>query len=483
MSLRDETKVVRDPSDRLVAHLSIISAHTEPKEAPQISVEEALAGLRVSINDYIAPYLGDNWDHVDEVEVDHVADSLASTTISDHVDNTVASKDPNKTSTDSNTHSSTNFSSNHVANIPPNHMAINPLNHVAITVHRDVICVSNLASFSPDAATATHEVLSTLASLLRPRGASLSSIISVMLVVRSMKVYAAVNAAYGAYFSVDPPSRAAVACESLDATVSLSCIAQRTSSMTSSIDIDTSSSIDTTSSTGIDTTTTSSSTTTAITTSSTTGNDTSSSSISSSTTTSHPTTTTSSSTTPFTLPSNAPRTHMHVQSISNWSPANIGPYSQSASLGALVISAGQIGLIPSTMSRDYSDTKDVEVHMALRNAAAVIEKSGAYLKDVFICICAAISHHDANMAIDIWNRQGLDRESLIVTIVSELPRGSRVEWWPFAIKRNIHGESVKVVRAKSVAESRDDMSDVDDVLLAIVTDEEMRNGTWQCMIG
>ncbi|XP_075783130.1 diphthine--ammonia ligase isoform X4 [Pelodiscus sinensis] len=40
---------------------------------------------------------------------------------------------------------------------------------------------------------------------------------------------------------------------------------------------------------------------------------------------------------------------MHVQSISHWAPANIGPYSQSIKVGEVLYCAGQIALVPCTM--------------------------------------------------------------------------------------------------------------------------------------
>ena len=44
------------------------------------------------------------------------------------------------------------------------------------------------------------------------------------------------------------------------------------------------------------------------------------------------------------------RQTMHVQGISHWSPANIGPYSQSTSIGEITYISGQIGLIPGNMN-------------------------------------------------------------------------------------------------------------------------------------
>lgn len=40
---------------------------------------------------------------------------------------------------------------------------------------------------------------------------------------------------------------------------------------------------------------------------------------------------------------------MHVQSVSHWAPANIGPYSQAVKVEDLIHLAGQIGLVPGSM--------------------------------------------------------------------------------------------------------------------------------------
>ena len=40
---------------------------------------------------------------------------------------------------------------------------------------------------------------------------------------------------------------------------------------------------------------------------------------------------------------------MHVQSISHWAPANIGPYSQANMVDGILHIAGQIGLIPGSV--------------------------------------------------------------------------------------------------------------------------------------
>lgn len=53
------------------------------------------------------------------------------------------------------------------------------------------------------------------------------------------------------------------------------------------------------------------------------------------------------------------RRTLHVQSISRWAPANIGPYSQAvtAAVGGLTLThvAGQISLDPGTLTVPYTD--------------------------------------------------------------------------------------------------------------------------------
>jgi enamine deaminase RidA (YjgF/YER057c/UK114 family) len=77
------------------------------------------------------------------------------------------------------------------------------------------------------------------------------------------------------------------------------------------------------------------------------------------------------------------RKTLHVQSISNWAPVCIGPYSQANVLrSSLVFLAGMIGLIPQSMqlitpsaSENGSGVKDwqVQLYQSWRNAASVLD--------------------------------------------------------------------------------------------------------------
>jgi diphthine-ammonia ligase len=74
---------------------------------------------------------------------------------------------------------------------------------------------------------------------------------------------------------------------------------------------------------------------------------------------------------------------LHVQSISNWAPVCVGPYSQSNTLrSSLHFLAGQIGLIPSTMQ--LHSTWSSQLQQCWRNTASVLDAlNGASLDLLF----------------------------------------------------------------------------------------------------
>lgn len=74
---------------------------------------------------------------------------------------------------------------------------------------------------------------------------------------------------------------------------------------------------------------------------------------------------------------------MHVQGISHWAPANIGPYSQSTKVGEITYISGQIGLIPGNMTIIGGGIKQ-ECKLTLRhiNRIAKAMNSHGQLRDV-----------------------------------------------------------------------------------------------------
>jgi diphthine-ammonia ligase len=80
---------------------------------------------------------------------------------------------------------------------------------------------------------------------------------------------------------------------------------------------------------------------------------------------------------------NNTRQVMHVQGISHWAPANIGPYSQAISIGDIIYVAGQIGLVPGSMALVTGGAK-MECKLALRSLNRIIKAmdSKVELRDV-----------------------------------------------------------------------------------------------------
>ncbi len=71
---------------------------------------------------------------------------------------------------------------------------------------------------------------------------------------------------------------------------------------------------------------------------------------------------------------------VRTQVATNAAPAAIGPYSQGIRTGALVFTAGQIGLDPAT--GELADGVVAQAERALRNLAAILDAAGTSLERV-----------------------------------------------------------------------------------------------------
>ncbi|KAI9026814.1 hypothetical protein DFJ74DRAFT_519526 [Hyaloraphidium curvatum] len=139
----------------------------------------------------------------------------------------------------------------------------------------------------------------------------------------------------------------------------------------------------------------------------------------------------------------APRENMHVQSISYWAPANIGPYSQTVTIGDCTFVAGQIGLLPHTMN--LPRTMEEELSASLSNLSAVISAVGGDLRsNTLSCICYVTKEAFADDAKRSWSLVADRRIPMVVSVVSGLPRDASVEW------------EVVFVRARSLAAGSED---------------------------
>lgn len=79
---------------------------------------------------------------------------------------------------------------------------------------------------------------------------------------------------------------------------------------------------------------------------------------------------------------------MHVQGISHWAPANIGPYSQSTRIGEITYISGQIGLIAGNMKIISGGIRQ-ECKLTLRHINRIAKAMNSYgqLRDVVQGIC------------------------------------------------------------------------------------------------
>ncbi|KAM6130901.1 diphthine--ammonia ligase isoform 2-T2 [Pterocles gutturalis] len=141
---------------------------------------------------------------------------------------------------------------------------------------------------------------------------------------------------------------------------------------------------------------------------------------------------------------------MHVQSISHWAPASIGPYSQSIKVGDVLYCAGQIALVPCTMqlvSGGIWTEAVVSLHHVERVLQAMSQKTT--LHHIIAASCYVTDSKHIPIAHSIWQkklrecRKVEDSEAyhgvtavcglLAVVVVSHLPRDAAIEWHVVAV--------------------------------------------------
>ncbi|XP_072123093.1 diphthine--ammonia ligase isoform X2 [Mobula birostris] len=139
---------------------------------------------------------------------------------------------------------------------------------------------------------------------------------------------------------------------------------------------------------------------------------------------------------------------MHVQSISHWAPANIGPYSQSIKIGDDIFCAGQIGLVPCTMQLITGGIK-AEAILSLSHVQKILEamKSGTKLSNVLLANCYVTDKKYISVVQNVWQKalKGHIEEDeayqmaepvpgiLVVAAIPHLPKAAAVEWHIIAL--------------------------------------------------
>ncbi|KAF1603096.1 UNVERIFIED_CONTAM: Diphthine--ammonia ligase, partial [Eudyptes robustus] len=141
---------------------------------------------------------------------------------------------------------------------------------------------------------------------------------------------------------------------------------------------------------------------------------------------------------------------MHVQSISHWAPANIGPYSQSIKVGDVLYCAGQIALVPCTMQL-VSGGIWTEAIVSLRHVERVLQAMSqkTALHHIITASCYVTDSKHVPIARSIWQKKLReckkveDSEThhdvtavcglLAVVVIAHLPRDAAIEWHVVAV--------------------------------------------------
>ncbi|KAG6440931.1 hypothetical protein O3G_MSEX001651 [Manduca sexta] len=126
------------------------------------------------------------------------------------------------------------------------------------------------------------------------------------------------------------------------------------------------------------------------------------------------------------------RVTMHVQGISHWAPANIGPYSQAIKVGEVIGTCGQIALVPGSMRLAEGGARR-QCALALRHLTRVIRAvhPRAHVRSVVQTVCYTTEGGAVGEA-----RRQLERRTAGAiaqyAVVQALPRRAAVEWHAWA---------------------------------------------------
>eukprot|EP01080_Neovahlkampfia_damariscottae_P007136 gene7136-11449_t len=128
---------------------------------------------------------------------------------------------------------------------------------------------------------------------------------------------------------------------------------------------------------------------------------------------------------------------LHVQSISEWAPANIGPYSQAIQFGNLIKVSGQIGLIPTLMKLEDDYIK--EFNTTIKNLNSILSYFQSSLENSFRIIIF-VDQEKINQEFyfkkELLKRVKFNEEKLFLEIIttSKLPRNAALEFHVFSVR-------------------------------------------------
>lgn len=140
---------------------------------------------------------------------------------------------------------------------------------------------------------------------------------------------------------------------------------------------------------------------------------------------------------------NHPRSALHVRGLSYWAPANIGPYSQAVRAGERLFIAGQIGLIPATLSLPQPSSFVKEAALSSQHVRRIVKAvqegtGGGFTGRMESCICWVSGPQNTfpakrDRARKVWQswragNEGSSKVPFLIAQASELPKGAQIEW-------------------------------------------------------
>jgi diphthine-ammonia ligase len=132
---------------------------------------------------------------------------------------------------------------------------------------------------------------------------------------------------------------------------------------------------------------------------------------------------------------------MHVQSISYWAPANIGPYSQSVVVNGSGYIAGQIGLIPCKLELPQCDTEEAslasETQMSLHSLENIVSVLPFKMRnDSVYCTCYITDPSYFTYVQEEWKKFMKSSVPINYVCIPTLPKNSKVEWQLILYNKN-----------------------------------------------
>ncbi|KAG8711158.1 hypothetical protein FRC09_020746 [Ceratobasidium sp. 395] len=126
------------------------------------------------------------------------------------------------------------------------------------------------------------------------------------------------------------------------------------------------------------------------------------------------------------------RTGLHVQGVSYWAPANIGPYSQAIIVQDQIYVSGQIALVPARMTLPSPPSFATEAALAFQHAdrilAALKDGSTAILQGVVVWVAGRERLEGGRRAWNAYSQErGIVDVPVIVVAVKSLPKGAMIE--------------------------------------------------------